>query len=64
MPVITVEMWEGRSIDTKKKLVKKLTETTCEVLGCPKNAVTVIIYDVPKHNWGVEGELASEKFKQ
>lgn len=63
MPIITIEMWEGRDKDTKKKLVEKITETTTEVLNCPKSAVTVVIYDIPKHNWGVEGELASEKFK-
>ncbi len=63
MPIIKIEMWEGRDKDIKKKIVQKITQTICEVLNCPKDAVTVVIYDVPKHNWGVEGELASEKFK-
>lgn len=63
MPIITVEMWEGRDKETKKKLVEKLTETTCEILGCPKQAVTIVIYDIPKYNWATEGELASDKFK-
>ncbi|MFB0525920.1 MAG: 4-oxalocrotonate tautomerase family protein, partial [bacterium] len=31
--------------------------------GCPKEAVEVIIRDVPKHNWGIGGELSSEKFR-
>ncbi|MFN3550792.1 MAG: tautomerase family protein [Endomicrobiia bacterium] len=63
MPIIKIEMWEGRDKDTKKKLVEKLTQTVCEVLNCPKNLVTIVIYDIPKYNWGLEGELASEKFK-
>ncbi|MCS7232258.1 MAG: 4-oxalocrotonate tautomerase [Elusimicrobiota bacterium] len=61
MPIITIEMWEGRDKDTKRKLVEKLTQATCEVLGCPKQAVTIVIYDIPKHNWAQEGKLASEE---
>lgn len=63
MPIIRIEMWEGRDKETKKKLVERITEETCEVLNCPKQAITVVIYDIPKHNWGIEGELASEKTK-
>lgn len=50
MPIITIEMWEGRDKEIKKKLVQKITEVTSEVLSCPKHAITVVIYDIPKHN--------------
>ncbi|MEN3013943.1 MAG: 4-oxalocrotonate tautomerase [Endomicrobiia bacterium] len=61
MPVITVEMWEGRDIETKRELVEKLTQTTSKVLNCPEEAVIVIIYDIPKHNWAQSGKLASDR---
>ena len=61
MPVITVEMWEGRDVKTKQDYVKKLTDVTCETLGCSKEAVTIVIYDIPKHNWAQEGKLAEDK---
>ncbi len=63
MPIIRVEMWEGRDTQTKKNLVEKLTQVTSEVLNCPKQAVTIVIYDIPKHNWAQEGKLASEQSK-
>jgi 4-oxalocrotonate tautomerase len=56
-------MWEGRSKQTKKQLVKEVTDVVCKVLDCPKNAVTIILHEVSKDNWSSEGELASEKFK-
>jgi 4-oxalocrotonate tautomerase len=56
-------MWEGRSKETKKQLVKEVTDVVCKVLSCPKNAVTIILHEVSKDNWSSEGELASEKFK-
>jgi len=45
-------------------LVAGITDLFVEITGCPKDAVTVIIRDVPKHNWGIGGELSSEKFKE
>ncbi len=60
MPVVTVEMWEGRTIEQKKQLVEGIT-SSFEKIGVPKEAVSIIIKDVPKHNWATGGKLASEK---
>jgi len=64
MPLIRVEMWEGRKPDLKRKLVKEITKVMTDNLNCPKEAVTVIINDIPKHNWGIGGELASDRFQE
>ncbi len=60
MPVVTVEMWEGRTIDQKKQLVEGITSAFVKI-GTPSEAVHVILKDVPKHNWAIGGKLASEK---
>jgi len=60
MPVVTVEMWEGRTIEQKKQLAEGIT-SSFEKIGTPKEAVSIIIKDVPKHNWAIGGKLASEK---
>ena len=59
MPVITVEMWEGRTIEQKKQLVAGIT-SAMESIGVPPEAVHIIIKDIPKHNWATGGKLASE----
>ena len=59
MPVVIIEMWEGRSIDQKKKLVEGITSVMTDI-GIPADAVSIIIKDNPKHNWGQSGKLASE----
>jgi 4-oxalocrotonate tautomerase len=59
MPVVIVEMWEGRTVEQKKQLVEGITSAITK-LGIPPEAVQVIIKDNPKHNWGMAGELASE----
>ena len=61
MPVVTVEMWAGRTIEQKRQLVKGITSAIADI-GVPPEAVQIIIKDNPKHNWGIGGELASEKY--
>ena len=60
MPVVTVEMWEGRTIEQKKQLAEGITSSLVKI-GVPQEAVHVIIKDNPKHNWATGGKLASEK---
>ncbi len=60
MPVVTVEMWEGRTIEQKKQLVEGITSVMAN-LGISPQAVHIIIKDVPKHNWATGGKLASEE---
>lgn len=60
MPVVTVEMWEGRTIEQKKQLVEGIT-SSFEKIGVPQEAVQIIIKDIPKHNWAIGGKLASEE---
>jgi 4-oxalocrotonate tautomerase len=61
MPIVRVEMWAGRTTEQKEKIIKNVTEAMCESVGCPKEAVWVVIEDVPKENWGMNGEQCSKK---
>jgi 4-oxalocrotonate tautomerase len=61
MPVVIVEMWEGRTIEQKKQLVEGITSVIVK-MGVPSEAVQIIIKDNPKHNWASGGKLASEEF--
>ncbi len=59
MPIVTVEMWEGRTIEQKKQLVEGIT-TVITNMGVSPQEVHIIIKDNPKHNWATGGKLASE----
>ncbi|MFC1937467.1 2-hydroxymuconate tautomerase [Chloroflexota bacterium] len=60
MPVVIVEMWEGRTIEQKKQLVEDITASFVKG-GTPAEALHIILKDNPKHNWASGGKLASEK---
>ena len=59
MPVVIVEMWEGRSVEQKKQLGEGITAVMTKMNIAPE-AVHIIIKDNPKHNWATGGKLASE----
>ena len=39
MPMINVQMFEGRTTEQRRKLAKELTEGTCRALGDRKSVV-------------------------
>lgn len=59
MPVVRVEMWEGRTEKQKEILIKNITKVF-EEIGVNPDHLTVIIHDIPKSNWGMRGEQASK----
>ncbi|MCC6033942.1 MAG: tautomerase family protein [Desulfurococcaceae archaeon] len=62
MPIIHVYLWSGVSKEAKVKIVKGITRVF-EELGIPSQAVEIIIHEIPRENWSIGEELASEKFK-
>jgi len=59
VPVVIVEMWEGRTPEQKEKLIKGIAKAF-EELGIKPEHLNVIIHDVPKTNWGIGGNQASK----
>ena len=62
MPVVRIDLWKGREKETKKELIEKTTSVVADVIGCPIEAVQVLINEVEKDNWGIGGTPASIKF--
>ncbi len=63
MPLVVIEMLEGRTVEQKKQLAEGITYSFTKI-GVPPEAVHIIIKDNPKHNWATGGKLASEEFTQ
>jgi len=61
MPIIHVNMFEGRTVDQKRKMVVAMTEAVVKSLDVKPEAVRIIMHDIPRHNIAVAGVLASEK---
>jgi phenylpyruvate tautomerase PptA (4-oxalocrotonate tautomerase family) len=58
MTLVTIDCFEGRSVDAKRALYREIVERL-EVLGIPRNHVTITVRDVPRENWGIRGGQAA-----
>lgn len=56
MPIVRVELLEGRSREVKAALIRRLTEAVAETLGSQPHQVRVLLHELPPENWGVAGE--------
>ncbi|RLI79986.1 4-oxalocrotonate tautomerase [Archaeoglobales archaeon] len=59
MPVVKIDMWEGRDRETKRKLIQAVTKAVSETLNVSAEHIHIILNEVPKDNWGMMGEQVS-----
>ena len=61
MPELFVYLFEGRTLDQKRSLVRELTEGTVRALGVPADTVTVQLVENPKSMRSRGGVLISDR---
>ena len=61
MPVVTVQMWTGRSREQKRALVRAITDAMVEHAGAKPANLHVILQEVTKEDWALAGVLGDER---
>jgi 4-oxalocrotonate tautomerase len=60
MPIVRVEMWEGRTQDQKAELARAITDAVVRIAKTTPEATIVVFEDVARDNWATGGVLASQ----
>ncbi|AQP53325.1 hypothetical protein CBF34_04710 [Vagococcus penaei] len=55
MPIVHIELLEGRTQEQKDAMVKDVTDAISKHTGAPKENVHIIISDMEKGNYAVGG---------
>ena len=58
--IIEIMMIEGRTVETKKQLIRLLFERIHSKLGIALADIEIAISEAPKHNWGFRGKTGDE----
>ena len=58
--IIEVSMFDGRSVEAKKELVRALFRNIEQACGILPQDVEVTIFETPKENWGIRGKHGDE----
>lgn len=61
MPVVTVEIWEGRTVEQKRRLCRAITDAMVEHADARPDGLHVIIHEVSKENWARAGVLGIDR---
>ena len=57
MPIIHMDILEGRTQEQIKQMVEKVTKAVCETLNAPPEAVIITINHMKKDEFAVAGKL-------
>lgn len=57
--ILEIILFEGRSVEAKKKLMALLFEKL-ECLGISAQDLEIVLLESPKHNWGIRGLNAAD----
>jgi 4-oxalocrotonate tautomerase len=55
MPIVTINILEGRTKEQKTNLIKNVSSAVMETLGAPPESVRVIINEMPFDHYGIAG---------
>jgi phenylpyruvate tautomerase PptA (4-oxalocrotonate tautomerase family) len=58
--IIEIMMIEGRSVETKKRLIKMLFEQIEKEIGIAVNDIEICIQEAPSSHWGFRGMTGDE----
>lgn len=61
MPIVQIEILEGRTLDQKRELSKKVTEAIVETISVPQDSVRIIIREMKKDNFSEGGILRCDR---
>ena len=53
--IVEISMFEGRTVEAKKALIRLLFERFHAVLGIGTQDLEITIFETPMHNWGFRG---------
>ncbi len=61
MPIVQIEMFEGRTLEQKREMVKEVTQALVRTVKCPPEAVTIVIREMNKEDFAEVGLLYCDK---
>ena len=60
MPFVRIDILEGRSVEVRHELHRRVAELVAEILDTPIDRVRTYITEIPADGWGIGGVPASQ----
>lgn len=63
MPIVQIHLIEGRTVEQKRALVRKVTDAVCESVNVTPEHVKIILSDMARHDYAIGGVLKLDESK-
>jgi len=61
VPIIKIDLFEGKTVDQKRRAAKGITDVCCSEFGLSPESVRIIFNDMKKEDFAVGGKLSCDK---
>lgn len=61
MPIVQIQMVEGRDADQIRELIAQVTNAIQTSLGAPIDTIKVLVTELPASHWGSAGESIADR---
>lgn len=58
--IIEISMFEGRTIEAKKRLIQAIFSSIQQQCGISTQDIEITIFETPQYHWGIRGKNADE----
>jgi len=58
VPIVQIDMLEGRNGEKKRKLISMVTDAVCQALDAKPESVRIVIREMHPDHYGVAGKSA------
>jgi 4-oxalocrotonate tautomerase len=61
MPVVTVQMWEGQSVENKRRMAAGITDVMAPFMNNKPESIHIVFQEVPLESWAAGGQLSADR---
>lgn len=61
MPVVTVQMWQGQSVENKRRMARGITDVLAPFMNHRPESIHIVFQEVPLESWASGGALSADR---
>jgi 4-oxalocrotonate tautomerase len=61
MPIVTIQMWEGQSVENKRAMARGITELLTPYMNNKPESIHIVFQEVPLESCASGGQLSADR---
>ena len=61
MPIVTIQMWKGHSVENKRAMARGITDLLTPYMNNKPESIHIVFQEVPLESWASGGQLSADR---